>query len=196
MREKVRGLLYYLLFILKCHLILDELVKSKSPTRESKPSLPPEAKSVGREFGEYLSPRVKKAGIADLSRNIQSFIEKVHKRVEILPIEEVAVMVQNFYQALAKRLETHENFQGLTEEERSKICDLTERYLMICCYKQLFCPLTTQDEDKDLEIQERIRSVRSAIESYHIIIITGSCLGLLPIISTARSLKPLKESVT
>ena len=167
MREKVRGLLYFFLFILKCHLILDELVKSKSPTRESKPSLPPEAKSVGREFGEYLSPRVKKAGIADLSRNIQSFIEKVHKRVEILPIEEVAVMVQNFYQALAKRLETHENFQGLTEEERSKICDLTERYLMICCYKQLFCPLTTQDEDKDLEIQERIRSVILPIENYH-----------------------------
>ena len=66
-------------------------------------------------------------------------------------------MVQNFYQALAKRLENHENFVGLTEEERSMICDLTERYIMICCYKQLFCPLTTQDEDKDLEIQDKIR---------------------------------------
>ena len=136
---------------------LDELVKSKSPTRESKPSFPPEAKTVSREFGEYLNGRVKKAGIADLSRNIQSFIEKVHKRVELLPIEEVSVMVQNFYQALAKRLENHENFVGLTEEERSMICDLTERYIMICCYKQLFCPLTTQDEDKDLEIQDKIR---------------------------------------
>ena len=136
---------------------LDELVKSKSPSRDSKPSFPPEAKSVSREFGEYLNGRVKKAGIADLSRNIQSFIEKVHKRVELLPIEEVSVMVQNFYQALAKRLESHENFAGLREEERSMICDLTERYLMICCYKQIFCPLTTQDEDKDLEIQDKIR---------------------------------------
>jgi len=137
----------------------DEIVKSRSPTRSDKPILPPEAKTISKEFADYLSPRVKKAGIADLSRNIQSFIEKVHKRVEILPIEEISVMVQNFYQALAKRLEVHENFSGLSEEERSHICDLTERYIMVCCYKPLFCPFTSEDEDKDLEIQARIRSL-------------------------------------
>ena len=70
---------------------------------------------------------MKKAGIADLSRNIQSFIEKVHKRVEVLPIEEISVMVQNFYQALSRRLEVHENFSGLSEDERGHICDMTER---------------------------------------------------------------------
>merc|ERR1740123_428341 len=66
-------------------------------------------------------------------------------------------MVQNFYQALSKRLETHDNFAGLEEDERTKICDLTERYLMVCCHKQLFCPYSTTDEEKDLEIQEKIR---------------------------------------
>jgi len=137
----------------------DELVKSRSPTRSEKPSLPPEAKTISKEFGDYLSTRVKKTGIADLSRNIQSFIDKINKRVEILPIEEISAMVQNFYQALSRRLETHENFTGLQEEERSKICDLTERYIMVCCYKQLFCPFSTSDEDKDLEIQEKIRKL-------------------------------------
>jgi hypothetical protein len=29
---------------------------------------------------------------------------------------------------------------------------------MICLYKQLFCPFSTTDEDKDLEIQAKIRS--------------------------------------
>ena len=104
-----------------------EIVKSRSQTRSDKPSLPPEAKTISKEFADYLSPRVKKAGIADLSRNIQSFIEKVHKRVEVLPIEEISVMVQNFYQALSRRLEVHENFSGLSEDERNHICDLTER---------------------------------------------------------------------
>jgi len=137
----------------------DEIVKSRSPTRADKPSLPPEAKTISKEFADYLSPRVKKAGIADLSRNIQSFIEKVHKRVEVLPIEEISVMVQNFYQALSRRLEVHENFSGLSEDERSHICDLTERYIMVCCYKPLFCPFSSEDEDKDLEIQARIRSL-------------------------------------
>ncbi len=28
---------------------------------------------------------------------------------------------------------------------------------MICCYKYLFCPPTTTDEEKDLELQSRIR---------------------------------------
>jgi len=137
----------------------DEIVKSRSPTRSDKPSLPPEAKTISKEFADYLSPRVKKAGIADLSRNIQSFIEKVHKRVEVLPIEEISVMVQNFYQALSRRLEVHENFSGLSEDERNHICDLTERYIMVCCYKPLFCPFSSEDEDKDLEIQARIRSL-------------------------------------
>lgn len=31
------------------------------------------------------------------------------------------------------------------------------RYLMVCCHKQLFCPFSTTDEEKDLEIQEKIR---------------------------------------
>jgi hypothetical protein len=137
----------------------DEIVKARSPTRSDRPVLPPEAKTISKEFADYLSPRVKKAGIADLSRNIQSFIEKVHKRVEILPIDDVSVMVKNFYEALARRLEVHENFSGLSEEERSRICDLTERYIMVCCYKPLFCPFSSEDEDKDLEIQARIRSL-------------------------------------
>ena len=53
---------------------------------------------MSSQFAEYLKTRVKSMGITDLSRNIQSFIEKVHKRVEVLPIEELAAMVQNFYQ--------------------------------------------------------------------------------------------------
>ena len=74
-----------------------------------------------------MKSRVRGAGITDLSRNIQSFIDKVHRKVEVLPIEEMSSMVQNFYQALARRLETHENFTGLGEEERGVICDMTER---------------------------------------------------------------------
>jgi len=144
----------------------DELVKSRSPTRSEKPGLPPEAKTISKEFADYLGSRVRKSGMADLSRNIQGFIEKVHKRVEILPIEEISAMVQNFYQALAKRLETHENFAGLQEDERTTICDLTERYIMVCCYKQLFCPFSTTDEDKDLEIQEKIRKLNWVTPSH------------------------------
>ena len=33
------------------------------------------------------------------------------------------------------------------------------RYIMICCYKPLFCPYTTPDEEEDLMIQGKIRSL-------------------------------------
>jgi hypothetical protein len=37
---------------------------------------------------------------------------------------------------------------------------------MICLYKQLFCPFSTTDEDKDLEIQAKIRSVKNALDVF------------------------------
>lgn len=48
---------------------------------------------------------------------------------------------------------------ALTDEDRAKIIDLAEKYLTVCCYKQLFCPSVTNDEEKDLELQNRIRSL-------------------------------------
>ena len=35
---------------------------------------------------------------------------------------------------------------------------------MVCCHKQLFCPFSTTDEEKDLEIQDKIRQVLIAAE--------------------------------
>ena len=37
--------------------------------------------------------------------------------------------------------------------------DALPRYIMICCYKPLFCPYTTPDEEEDLMIQGKIRSL-------------------------------------
>ena len=50
-------------------------------------------------------------------------------------------------------------FVGLIEEDRLKIMDLSEKYITVDCYKQLFCPSITSDEEKDLEIQNKIRSL-------------------------------------
>ncbi len=37
--------------------------------------------------------------------------------------------------------------------------DYTEKYITVCTYKYLFCPPMTSDEEKDLELQNRIRSL-------------------------------------
>ena len=68
---------YLILWLIHNLLIPDELAKARSPTRADRPSLPPEAKAVSAQFADFLKTRVKSVGITDLSRNIQSFIDKV-----------------------------------------------------------------------------------------------------------------------
>ncbi len=50
-------------------------------------------------------------------------------------------------------------FAGLGQEVIEKILDFTERYILVRLYRILFCPPSTSDEEKDLFIQNRIRSL-------------------------------------
>lgn len=51
------------------------------------------------------------------------------------------------------------SFKGLTQDVMDKILDYTERYVLTRLYHGLFCPATTADEEKDLAIQTRIRTL-------------------------------------
>lgn len=48
---------------------------------------------------------------------------------------------------------------GFSEEQTEQLMGFIEKYLTTRLYKMLFCPLTTDDEEKDLRIQNRIRSL-------------------------------------
>ena len=63
------------------------------------------------------------------------------------------MLVEIFSQLLNK---IH-HIADLTETDKDTIIGLAEKYVMICCYRNLFCPATTTDEEKDLELQNRIR---------------------------------------
>ncbi len=46
---------------------------------------------------------------------------------------------------------------GMSSETRETLMDFIEKYLMTRLYRAVFCPVTTDDEEKDLEIQTKIR---------------------------------------
>ena len=48
---------------------------------------------------------------------------------------------------------------GLGEETITKIVNYIESYILVRSYKNLFCPPTTDDEDKDLLMQNRVRKL-------------------------------------
>ena len=47
----------------------------------------------------------------------------------------------------------------MTDDEIAQTVDYAERYITIYCYKDLFSPVVSTDEEKDLELQTKIRSL-------------------------------------
>uniref|UniRef100_A0A0K2U5L6 Rab5 GDP/GTP exchange factorlike [Saccoglossus kowalevskii] n=1 Tax=Lepeophtheirus salmonis TaxID=72036 RepID=A0A0K2U5L6_LEPSM len=126
---------------------------------DQNPESSPEVTIVSQEFTAFLRTHVPRQGNADISRQIKSLIDPISKKADIIPIDDISNIVQDFYRRLQKRLECHQLFRDLTEEERSTILEYSEKFVMTYFYKSLFCPNTSDDEEKDLEIQNRIRSL-------------------------------------
>ncbi|XP_014671700.1 PREDICTED: rab5 GDP/GTP exchange factor-like isoform X2 [Priapulus caudatus] len=116
-----------------------------------------ESQQVKRDFDDFLKS-LRKPAAADVFKQIHAFVEKVQQS-EDMPIEDLSEMVQDFYQSMAERLQTHTAFKGFSEEQAEQLLGFIEKYLTTRLYKLLFCPLTTDDEEKDLRVQNRIRSL-------------------------------------
>lgn len=165
----------------------EKSLKSKFMKRDARPSpteprakellVPPEAKPFQNELVSFLQQRINNQAVVDVSRQLKVFIDKVTTEVDTISIDDLSNFAQDYYQSLRKRLNsvelysgesvmlqcTHFHvcyrhlFSGLTEVDVEKIMDLSERFVMVFCFKFLFCPPSTNDEEKDLELQTRIR---------------------------------------
>ncbi|XP_072248459.1 RAB guanine nucleotide exchange factor (GEF) 1, like [Leuresthes tenuis] len=105
-----------------------------------------------REFIDFLKPL--KSG-REIFKQCRAFTESmVYKRE--MGADELSECVQDFYQNLSERLQTQ--FKGSSDQVES-VMDEVEKYMMTRLYKEAFCPETTDDENKDLAIQKRIRAL-------------------------------------
>lgn len=97
----------------------------------------------------------------------------------LTPIE-ISDRVHNIYQLFDEKLKTHSGFLGMlllwhqsfplsnvnelfetdmTSSSMESLLDQSERYLTRLLYKKLFCPPNCDDEERDLAVQKRIRSL-------------------------------------
>ena len=109
---------------------------------------------------------------------MRATIDRVRTEAESpnVDIEALSAKVQEFYARLRNRLETHAYYQGtlvyytkrplesiiflplvLTQNERESILELGEKYVCINVFGVLFCPAASDDEQKDLALQTKIR---------------------------------------
>ncbi|CAK9822055.1 Rab5 GDP/GTP exchange factor [Anthophora retusa] len=95
----------------------------------------------------------------DVRKCMHSFIIEILQNKDVKRIEELSEITQNFYQGFAKRLENNAKYADITPEIKEKLLDYVEKYAMTLLYRILFCPPFTNDEEKDLAIQKRIRKL-------------------------------------
>ncbi|XP_034180197.1 rabaptin-5-associated exchange factor for Rab5 isoform X1 [Osmia lignaria lignaria] len=95
----------------------------------------------------------------DVRKCMHSFIIDILQNKDVKRTEELSEITQNFYQVFAKRLENSAKYADIAPEIKEKLLDYVERYAMTLLYRILFCPPFTNDEEKDLAIQNRIRQL-------------------------------------
>nr|CAH7765742.1 unnamed protein product [Callosobruchus chinensis] len=103
----------------------------------------------------------------DFLKCVQSFTSKIINELDFKSVEELADIAQNYYQLYNNRLNNNTVYQSVTPEVRDKLLDFFERYSMVSLYTFLFCPPSTNDEEKDLSIQDRIRKL-SWVNAHHL----------------------------
>ncbi|XP_046143379.1 rab5 GDP/GTP exchange factor isoform X1 [Osmia bicornis bicornis] len=91
----------------------------------------------------------------DVRKCMHSFIIDILQNKDVKRTEELSEITQNFYQVFAKRLENSAKYADIAPEIKEKLLDYVERYAMTLLYRILFCPPFTNDEEKDLAIQNR-----------------------------------------
>ncbi|KAK9496823.1 hypothetical protein O3M35_012952 [Rhynocoris fuscipes] len=119
-----------------------------------------EAEVIHSEYQE-LFDKVGETVETDIHKYISLFYKKIVAEIDNpnCSIEDLSERTQNFYQKLTKRIEENFIYRDVSSDCREQLLDYTEKHAMTCLYRLLFCPPTTTDEDKDLNIQKRIRQL-------------------------------------
>ncbi|KRT78427.1 hypothetical protein AMK59_7448 [Oryctes borbonicus] len=103
----------------------------------------------------------------DFFKFVKFFNVNIRNEMNSRPIEEVAVVAQKYYNFFANRINSHEIYSKMEQETKDHLIDFFEKFSMTTLYSILFCPHTTNDEEKDLAIQRRIRQL-SWVNAHHL----------------------------
>jgi len=108
---------------------------------------------------EVVAKFLREAAIHDIKRQIGKIVEKINKINNKATIEEMSETIHDFYQKMNSRFGSNPFYREASHEQIEQLIDFTERYLMQQLYQMLFTRIQHEEEDKDLALQKRIRSL-------------------------------------
>uniref|UniRef100_A0A1Q3F757 Putative vacuolar sorting protein 9 n=1 Tax=Culex tarsalis TaxID=7177 RepID=A0A1Q3F757_CULTA len=114
-----------------------------------------------QEYQEALKAlKIEDAAKRELKYFIEMLDQKIRKKHADCSIEEVSDIVQNGYTKFQEYMNVENSkFANVPQETKEQVLDFFEKCIMTMNHGRLFSPPTTDDEDKDSQIQKRIRQL-------------------------------------
>lgn len=149
---------------------LMDLLKKSTPTKEADksskhhhhyhyPRQPMDKLEL--EYQEALKAlKIEDAGKRELKYFIEMLDQKIRKKHTDCSIEEVSEIVQNGYTKFKEYMNVENSkFVNVPQETKEQVLDFFEKCIMTMNHGRLFSPPTTTDEEKDSQVQKRIRQL-------------------------------------
>lgn len=123
-----------------------------------------------QEYQDALKAlKIEDAAKRELKYFIEMLDQKIRKKHSDCSIEEVSDIVQNGYTKFQAYMNVENSkFANVSQETKEQVLDFFEKCIMTMNHSRLFSPPTTDDEEKDSQIQKRIRQL-SWINAKHLV---------------------------
>ncbi|XP_065090128.1 rab5 GDP/GTP exchange factor [Ochlerotatus camptorhynchus] len=123
-----------------------------------------------QEYQDALKAlKIEDAAKRELKYFIEMLDQKIRKKHSDCSIEEVSEIVQNGYTKFQEYMNVENSkFANVSQETKEQVLDFFEKCIMTMNHGRLFSPPTTDDEEKDSQIQKRIRQL-SWINTKHLV---------------------------
>lgn len=116
--------------------------------------------SLERPFEEVLAKFYPDYALRDINVNVAKCVEKVNKLLNRgTSIEDLTELMHDFYSTMENRFQTSPHYKDVNSVQFSQLIDQTEKILMNKLYTNLFARVQNEEEERDLELQKKIRNL-------------------------------------
>lgn len=111
-------------------------------------------------FGEEMFTKLFRDAVPDIHANIKDCTEKVNKMLQRgATIDELTECIHDFYNLMGDRFETSPSYKEVHSDQITQLIDQTEKALMDKLYTSLFARIQSEEEERDLQLQKKIRNL-------------------------------------
>lgn len=102
-----------------------------------------------------------KDAINDFKKQTQSSISKLKKSLSSSSVDRLSDQINDFYKMMLRRLEEQPIYRNLnlSQENNDEWIDFAERYMIEALHPELFSKVQNENEENDLKLQKRIKSL-------------------------------------